>query len=81
MTYCLQYNGICLASFGHFDGDFTDLAPIGMVEGKVLYKFLEDGLVKWRLAALQALQVGLPFVVFLLQGKGCDRVQELLECR
>ena len=42
----VQSDGVGLAGLGHFDGDVTDLAPIGVVEGKVLHKFLEDGLVK-----------------------------------
>lgn len=50
-----------------------------MVEGKVLHKFLEDGLVKLGLRALETLQVGLPLVVLFLEGEAGDRVQEFLE--
>lgn len=75
----VQSDGVGLASFGHLDGDVADLAPIGVVEGKVLHEFLEDGLVKLGLGALEALQVGLPLVVLLLQGEAGDRVQEFLE--
>ena len=79
MNARVQPNCVGLARLGHLYGDVADLAPIGVVERKVLHEFLEDGLVKLGLGALEALQVGLPFVVFLLQGKAGDRLQELLQ--
>lgn len=39
----VQSNGIGLAGFGYFRGQFAKLAPVGVVEWKVLEKFLEDG--------------------------------------
>ena len=50
-----------------------------MVEGEVLHKLLEDGLVELRLAALEAQDVGLPLVELLLHAELADRGQEFLE--
>lgn len=62
----LQSNSIGLASFGHLQRLFYDLSPISMIEGIVLQKLFERGLVERRLGLFDELEIVLPLEKLLL---------------